>query len=88
MGYNIIRVPLRNEEALKSISCSKRTIPLSAPLVISDNRGSKIYHPPILLSESETSLFEGKSGEAILAGVPITLKMLLFIKMDHFFILK
>jgi hypothetical protein len=70
LGYNIIRVPPRKEEMLKSLHLTKRTIPLAAPLVISDNTGSKILHPPIYRLENETSLFKEEHGKDIISRIP------------------
>ena len=68
IGYDVIRVP-KNEELSKSLYSLKRTIPLAAPLVIFDNRGSKISHHWIYRLESETSLFEGENGREILSQI-------------------
>lgn len=70
IGYNVIRVPPKDEELLKYLHSSRRTIPLAAPLVIFDNRGSKISHHWIYRLENEISLFEGDSGQEILSQIP------------------
>jgi hypothetical protein len=74
IGYDIIRVPVKDEEMLKSLYSARRTIPLAAPLIISDNRGSKISHRFIYRLETETSLFDGKNGQEILSEIPDSVK--------------
>jgi hypothetical protein len=85
IGYNVIRVPLKDEEMLKSLYSTRRTIPLSAPLVIFDSRGAKVSHHWVYRLRDETSLFEGDSGKDILSHISSDVENIVIHKDGPFF---
>jgi len=76
LGYNVGRIIPSDTKGLK-------TIPLSAPLVIFDNKGAYVSHQDVYPLRNETSLFE-QHGDKIFKSLPHGISTLIVHK-DGFF---
>jgi len=77
LGYNIGRIIPSNTTGLK-------TIPLSAPLVIFDNKGAYISHQDVYTLRNEISLFE-QYGDKIFENLPRNISTLIVHKDGYFY---
>lgn len=77
MGYNVARVFPKNYNATKSV-------PLAAPLVIFDNKGSYISHQNVYKLTGETSLFK-QHGDTIFSALPKNVSTLIVHKDGYFY---
>ena len=77
LGYNIGRI-------IPSDATSLKTIPLSAPLVIFDNKGAYVSHQDIYPLRNETSLFE-QHGDKIFENLPHDIATLIVHKDGYFY---
>jgi hypothetical protein len=68
IGYNIARVFPPPEDAARLLVRKRSSVPLSAPLVIFDNRGAHISHQKVYRLTQETLLF-AEHGSEILSEI-------------------
>ncbi|MGA2238080.1 MAG: hypothetical protein ABSG74_02595 [Candidatus Bathyarchaeia archaeon] len=76
IGYDVARIVPRDLEGVK-------TVPLSAPVVIFDNRGAYISHQEVYHLRNEVALFE-QHGDKVFKKIPSGVRTLILHKNGYF----